>query len=183
MQADPNLDRFPPMPATVSIRRSMLHAIVACALAACGGGGGGGDPIGPPAANVVGHYTINHTGTLTGLPPITCPGDLDITSQTGSSFSGTITITATEECQAIAGSGMVNGTVTSTGALTFTITITNLEELLEEAGCEIVGGDPTFTGSAGASGIIASRTISLSCVLEGGTLDTNFEYTISGPKT
>ena len=172
------------MPANASTRKGLLHAAAACALAACGGGGGGGDPIGPPAANVVGHYAINHTGTLTGLPqPITCPGDLDITSQTGTSFSGTITITATEACQEIAGSGTVSGTVTSTGALTFTITITNLEELLETAGCEIVGGDPTFTGSAGAAGIIASRTISLSCVIEGGTLETDFEYQISGPKT
>ncbi|HEU4464775.1 MAG TPA: hypothetical protein VFS53_07005 [Gemmatimonadota bacterium] len=171
------------MPAKANIREGLVHAVAALAIVACGGGGGGGDPIGPPAANVVGHYAINHTGTLTGLPPITCPGELDITSQTGTSFSGTITITATEACQEIAGSGMVSGTVTSTGALSFTITITNLEELLEQAGCEIVGGDQTFTGSAGASGIIASRTISLSCVLEGGTLETDFEYTISGPKT
>jgi hypothetical protein len=46
-----------------------------------------------------------------------------------------------------------------------------------------VGGDPTFTGSAGTAGISASRTISLSCVIEGGTLETDFEYTIAGPKT
>ena len=183
MQAIANQDRFPPMPAKATIRTRLIHAVAALALAACGGGGGGGDPIGPPAANVVGHYAINHTGTITGLPPITCPGELDITSQTGTSFSGTITITDTEECQEIAGSGMVSGTVTSTGALTFTITITNLEELLETAGCEIIGGDPAFTGSAGASGIIASRTISLRCVIEGGTLETNFEYVISGPRT
>lgn len=165
------------------IRKAMIRVIATCGLAACGGGGGGGDPIGPPAANVVGHYTITHTGTLTGLPPITCAGELNITTQNGTAFSGTITISATPECQQIAGSGMISGTVTSTGALTFTITIDNLEELLEAAGCEIVGGDPTFTGSAGAAGIIASRTISLSCVIEGGTLDTDFEYTISGPKT
>jgi hypothetical protein len=183
MQAIANQDRFPRMKANVTIRRGLVHAVAALALAACGGGGGGGDPTGPPAANIVGHYAINHTGTLTGLPPITCPGDLDITSQTGTSFSGTITITATEECQGIAGSGMVSGTVTSTGALTFTITITNLEALLEQAGCAIVGGDPTFTGSAGAAGIIASRTITLSCAIEGGTFETDFEYMISGPKT
>lgn len=182
MQAIANQDRFPPMPANDTILKSLALAVAALASAACGGSGGG-DPLGPPAANVVGHYAINHTGTLTGLPPITCPGALDITSQTGTSFSGTITITATQECAEIAGSGMVSGTVTSTGALTFTITITNLEDLLEQAGCEIVGGDAAFTGSAGASGIIASRTISLSCVLEGGTLETDFEYMISGPKT
>jgi hypothetical protein len=162
--------------------RWALWGVVSACLA-CGGGGGGG-PTGNPAANIVGHYEITHTGTITGFPaPISCPGDLDITSQTGSSFSGTITITATEDCQGIAGSGNVSGTVTSGGALDFTITISNLEGLLEAAGCDIVGGDPTFTGSAGTAGIIASRTIALRCEIEGGILDTNFEYTISGPKT
>jgi hypothetical protein len=77
----------------------------------------------------------------------------------------------------------VSGNVTSGGALTFTITIQNLEMLLETAGCEIVGGDPTFTGSAGMAGISASRTISLSCDIQGGVLETDFEYTISGPRT
>lgn len=149
---------------------------------ACGGGGGGG-PTDTPAANVVGHYSITHTGTLTGLPAISCPGELDIPSQTGTSFMGTITITATAECQQLAGAGAISGNVTSSGALTFTITITNLEALLEAAGCEIVGGDPTFTGSAGMAGISASRTISLRCEIEGGILETDFEYTISGPRT
>ena len=158
-------------------------AWIAAASLACGGGGGDNDPTGPPAANVVGHYAITHTGTLTGLPPIECPGDLNITNQTGNSFSGTITITATAECEGIAGSGNVSGTVTSGGALDFTITISELEEILEAAGCDIVGGDATFTGTAGTAGIFASRTIALRCDVEGGTLDTNFEYTISGPKT
>ena len=155
----------------------------AAACLACGGGGGDNDPTGPPAANVVGHYAITHTGTLTGLPPIECPGDLNITNQTGNAFSGTITITATAECEGIAGSGNVSGTVTSGGARDFTISISNLEDILEAAGCDIVGGDPTFTGTAGPAGIFASRTIALRCDIEGGTLDTNFEYTISGPKT
>jgi hypothetical protein len=164
-------------------RMLSVLAWLAAASLACGGGGGGGDPTGPPAANVVGHYAITHTGTLTALPPIECPGDLNITNQTGNSFSGTITITATAECEGIAGEGNVSGTVTSGGALDFTITISNLEDILEAAGCDIVGGDPTFTGTAGTAGIFASRTIALRCDIEGGTLDTNFEYTISGPKT
>ena len=162
-------------------RGAFLVAIAYLGIA-CGGGGGGG-PTDTPAANVVGHYSITHTGTLSGLSAVSCPGELDIPSQTGTSFMGTITITATAECQQLAGAGAISGTVTSSGALTFTITITNLEALLEAAGCEIVGGDPTFTGSAGMAGISASRTISLSCEIEGGTLETDFEYTISGPRT
>lgn len=165
------------------ITRTMIGVATVFASLACGGGGGGG-PTGMPAANVVGHYSITHTGTLAGLGELaSCPGELDITSQTGTSFSGTITITATEECQQLAGSGTISGTVTSGGALTFTITISNLEALLEAAGCEIVGGDPTFTGSAGTAGISAGRTISLRCDIEGGVLETDFEYTIAGPKT
>jgi hypothetical protein len=164
------------------ITRTVVWVAVASGSLACGSGGGGG-PTDTPAANVVGHYSITHFGTLSGLPTISCPGELDITSQTGTSFTGTITVTATVDCQELAGSGTVSGTVTSGGALTFTITITNLEELLEAAGCEIVGGDPTFTGSAGTAGISASRTISLRCDIEGGVLETDFEYTIAGPKT
>ena len=154
---------------------------VAAALLACGGGGGG--PTGMPAANVVGHYTVTHTGVLAGLEAISCPGELDITNQTGTSFSGTVTVEAVGDCLGLAGSGSISGTVTSGGALTFTITIASLEELLEALACEIVGGDPTFTGSAGTAGISASRTIALSCDIQGGTLETDFEYTISGPKT
>jgi hypothetical protein len=160
--------------------------VLICAAAvslACGGGGGNGGPTGTPSANVVGHYSITHTGSLPGLEAISCPGDLDITSQTGNTFSGTITINAVGDCQTLAGTGAVSGTVTSSGAVTFAITISNLEQLLETAGCDIVGGDPMFTGSAGTAGISASRTISLSCEIEGDTLDIDFEYTIAGPRT
>lgn len=156
--------------------------LLAAGTLACGGGGGGG-PTDTPTADVVGHYSITHTGSLPGIEAISCPGDLDITSQTGTAFSGTITINAVGDCQGLAGSGAVSGNVTSTGTLTFTITIQNLEALLEAAGCEIVGGDPTFTGSAGMAGISASRTISLRCDIQGGVLETDFEYTISGPRT
>jgi len=163
-----------------------IGAGLICAAAvslACGGGGGNGGPTGTPSANVVGHYSVTHTGSLPGLEAISCPGDLDITSQTGNAFAGTITINAVGDCQTLAGSGAVSGTVTSSGAVTFAITISNLEELLEAAGCDIVGGDPMFTGSAGTAGISASRTISLSCEIEGGPLDIDFEYTIAGPRT
>jgi hypothetical protein len=158
-------------------------ALLAALMLACGGGGGNGGPTDTPSANVVGHYSITHTGSLPGIEAISCPGDLDITSQTGTAFSGTITVNAVGDCQTLAGSGAVSGNVTSGGALTFTITIQNLEMLLEAAGCEIVGGDPMFTGSAGMAGISASRTISLSCDIQGGVLETDFEYTISGPRT
>ncbi|HJU87517.1 MAG TPA: hypothetical protein VJ788_09125 [Gemmatimonadota bacterium] len=170
------------MPAKTALSRGLTAGAALCLLTACGGGGGG-DPTGPPAANIVGHYSVTHTGTLAGSEVASCPGEIDVTSQTGSSFSGTISIAAASECEGLAGEGAISGTVSSSGALSFTVTITNLEELLELIGCEIVGGDPTFTGSAGTAGISASRTIELSCEIEGGTLETVFEYTIVGPKT
>ncbi|HET6362055.1 MAG TPA: hypothetical protein VFH11_08355 [Gemmatimonadota bacterium] len=161
----------------------LFHAAAALALAACGGGGGGGDPIGPPAANIVGHYTVTHSGTLSGLSAISCPGEIDITNQTGNSFSGTISVNVTTECEGLAGSGTINGTVTSGGAFEATITIPALNGLLESLNCTITGGDPAFTGSAGTAGISASRTIELSCEIEGDTLETTLEYTVAGPRT
>ncbi|HJR53618.1 MAG TPA: hypothetical protein VJ982_07870 [Gemmatimonadota bacterium] len=172
------------MPGTATIRSSLVLGTAALALAACGGGGGGGgDPIGPPAANIVGHYTVTHTGTLSGLPAISCPGDIDITNQTGNSFSGTISVDVTTGCEGFAGSGTIDGTLTTGGAFEATITIPALNELLASLNCTIVGGDSTFTGSAGTAGISAGRSVDLNCEIEGGTLETTLEYTVVGPKT
>jgi hypothetical protein len=171
------------MSAAPRIRCRWRHAVTALVLAACGGGGGGGDPTGPPAATILGHYSVTHTGTLSGLPAVSCPGEINITNQTGNSFSGTISITATGECAELAGSGTINGTVSTSGSFDATITIPALVTLLESLGCTIVGGDPTFTGSAGTAGISASRTVELVCEIEGGPLETTFEYSVVGPKT
>lgn len=78
---------------------------------------------------------------------------------------------------------MITGTVTSEGTLSFSITLDTLLEALEVFGCEIVGGEPVFTGSAGAAGISAQRTMRLQCDAEGGPFETDFEYSIVGPKT
>lgn len=163
----------------------MLSARVwfAAACLACGGGGGS-DPTGPPVASIVGHYSVTHTGTLSGLPAVSCPGEINITNQTViNSFSGTISISPIGECVDIAGSGTINGTVSTTGSIEATITIPALIAFLESLNCTIRGGDPTFTGSAGTAGISASRTLELRCELEGGTLDTTFEYSVVGPKS
>jgi hypothetical protein len=165
----------------MKLMRSLTCIGTAVLATACSGGGGG--PTGVPAVNVVGHYAVIHRGTLSGFDTVSCPGELDIPSQNGSSFSGTITITATADCQALAGSGAINGTVTSGGTLTFTITISSLEELLEAAGCEILSPGTTFTGTATTTGINASRTISLRCDVDGTLIEADFVYVISGLKT
>jgi hypothetical protein len=167
------------MPIKATVKGTLVW--VTAAVLACGGGGG---PTGVPATNVVGHYSITHTGTLVGFEAVSCLGVLDITSQTGNSFSGTITITATGDCQALAGQGTINGTVASSGAVTFTVSISSLDELLQAAQCDIVSGSPTFTGTATTTGISATRTNFIHCDIEGGgVIEGDFVYTISGPKT
>ena len=182
MQVVAKVHRFPSMHGETAIRKRLFQLAAGVLVAACGGGGGGG-PTGPPTANIVGHYSVTHTGTLSGLPAVSCPGEINITSQTGSSFSGTISITATEDCQGVAGSGTITGVLTNGGSFDATITVPSLDALLESLSCTIVGGDPDFSGSAGTAGITASRTIELTCDIEGGTLETVFEYMVAGPKT
>lgn len=155
---------------------------VAGALA-CGGGGGGG-PMGVPTSDVRGHYTITHNGTIVGTGALSCPGEIDITTQDGSAFSGTITITDTAECQGVSSVGTITGTVSSGGAVSFTVSIPFLDVLLEAAGCTILSGGTTFTGTVTTVVISASRTNRLSCEIEPGTLvELDLVYTISGPKT
>lgn len=136
--------------------------------------------MGPPADNIVGHYAVTHTVILGGVPASSCPGELDITNQNGSSFSGTISISNTQQCQAVAASGTISGSVTSGGALTFTISITTIDDLLDFFGCEIVGGGETFTGTATTTGLTATRSNELECSDGSGG---DAAYTIAGSKT
>lgn len=161
---------------------SALLLALAGALA-CGGGGGGG-PTGVPTGDIRGHYSITHNGSIVGTGALSCPGDLDITTQDGTSFSGTISITDTAECQGVSSVGTISGTVSSNGAVSFTVSIPFLDVLLEAAGCTILSGGTTFTGSVTTVVISASRTNRLSCEIEPGMfVELDLVYTISGPKT
>lgn len=163
-------------------RATIAVPLVAAALA-CGGGGGGG-PVGVPTGDIRGHYTITHNGSIVGTGALTCPGLLDITTQDGTSFSGTISITETAECQGVASQGTISGTVSSTGAVTFTVSIPFLDGLLEAAGCTILSGGTTFTGTVTTVVFSATRTNRLRCEVEPGQfLEVDLVYTISGPRT
>jgi hypothetical protein len=156
--------------------------LIAAATLACGGGGGG--PTGVPTGDIRGHYTITHNGSIVGTGALSCPGLLDITTQDGTSFSGTITITETPECQGVASQGTISGTVSSGGAVTFTVSIPFLDALLEAAGCTILSGGTTFTGTVTTVVFSATRTNRLRCEVEPGQfLEVDLVYTISGPKT
>ena len=117
-------------------RGALVGAWVAMA---CGGGDGGG-PTGVPTGDIRGHYTITHNGSIVGTGALSCPGLLDITTQDGTAFSGTISITETPECEGVASEGTISGTVSSGGAVTFTVSIPFLDGLLDAAGCTILSG-------------------------------------------
>lgn len=166
-----------------SVLSGILPGILGLTLA-CSGGGGGGGPMGTPVEDIRGQYTITHQGEIVGVGTLACPGLLIITTQEGTSFSGTITIAETQDCQGVQDQGTISGTVSSAGVLTFTITIPFLDALLEIAGCEIVSGGSTFTGTATTTGLSATRTNRLNCEVEPGSfIEVDLVYTISGSKT
>jgi hypothetical protein len=157
--------------------------LLICAAAVsltCGGGGGNGGPTGTPSANVVGHYSVTHAVFLGGVPAGSCPGELDITTQNDEMFSGTISISDTPACEAIASSGTISGTVTSGGSVMFTVTLSVIEDLLSAFGCVPVSGGETFTGTVTTTVLSATRTNQLQCT-DGSGGDAS--YTISGPRT
>lgn len=159
-------------------------ALVGAWVALACGGGDGGDPTGLPTGDIRGHYTITHNGSIVGTGALSCPGLLDITTQEGTSFSGTITITETTECQGVASQGTISGTVSSGGATTFTVSIPFLDGLLEAAGCTILSGGTTFTGTVTTVVFAGTRTNRLRCEVEPGSfIEVDLVYTISGPKT
>lgn len=168
------------MKSGIVTRGALVGAWVAMA---CGGGDGGG-PTGVPTGDIRGHYTITHNGSIVGTGTLSCPGDLDITTQDGTSFSGTITITETAGCEGVASQGTISGTVSSAGAMTFTVSIPFLDALLEAAGCTILSGGTTFTGTVTTVVFSGTRTNRLRCEVEPGSfIEVDLVYTISGPKT
>lgn len=168
------------MPSYIIYRKALLWSTI-LTVVACSGGGGGGGPMGTPVDDIQGMYAVVHTLRLNAVNVAECAGVLDITSQSGSIFSGTISISGTGNCQEFASQGALNGTVSSSGALSFTISLSALDDLLAAASCEIVGGSETFTGTATTTGVSATRTNTLRCEVEPGVfLNLEAVYTVSG---
>lgn len=162
----------------VILRKSLLCSTILAAVA-CSGGGGGGGPMGTPIGDIRGNYAVTHTLSL-GLGSISCPGALSVTNQTGTDFSGTISISDVEGCEGVASQGTISGTVTSQGVLMFTVTLPIIDVLLDLSGCEIVGGSTTFSGTATSAGLSAARVNQLECPDGSGG---QIAYTIAGQKT
>jgi hypothetical protein len=157
-------------------RKSMLVIAVA---AGCSGGGGGGGPVGPPSGNMEGTYAVTHTLVVAGLGTVVCQG-VAVLTQTGTSFSGTISITSEQECDDFVSQGTMSGTVTTSGTLTFTVSLPIVEGII--AGCQVLSGGPTFSGTASASSFTATRTNRIRCDLE-PPLEVDIAYTIVGQKS
>lgn len=136
--------------------------------------------MGTPIGDIRGSYAVTHTLSLEGLGFISCPGTLNVTTQTGTAFSGTISISDVEGCEGVASQGTITGTVTSQGVLMFTVTLPIIESLLDLSGCEIVGGSTTFSGTATSTGLSATRMNQLECPDGSGG---QVAYTVSGQKT
>ena len=163
----------------VILRKTLLCSTILAAVA-CSGGGGGGGPMGTPIGDIRGNYAVTHTLSLEGLGVISCPGALSVTNQTGTDFSGTISISDVEGCEGVASQGTISGTVTSQGVLMFTVTLPIIEALLDLSGCEIVGGSTTFSGTATSTGLSATRVNQLECPDGSGG---QVAYMIAGQKT
>ena len=154
-------------------------------LAGCGGSGGSGNggPTGPPA-DLRGTYAVEHTFNLVGAGPITeepCAGTLVIENQSGSSFSGTMTVDAVGEC---VGFGGVIGTVSgSVAGSQITFTVSGIQDPLAALGCAITGGAESFSGTVTTTRIEASRRIEGECMLGDETIVAQVVWEIDGTKT
>ncbi len=159
-----------------------MRALLALGIlgSACGGGGGGG-PIAPPVS-VTGTYAVEHTFLLEGLP-ITeqpCTGTLEISEQTGNTFSGTVTLDPVGECAGIGGEGQVSGTL---GGSQVSLTISGIDDPLAALQCAITGGVAAHTGTISSTTISVSRQIEGSCTIGGETIDVQVVWQIEGTKT
>lgn len=134
--------------------------------------------MGVPTGNVAGTYAISHTLSAEGIGALICPGLLVLT-QEGNSFSGTISVTAGQDCEDFVSQGPVSGTVSSTGAVTFTVTLPILVGLIGQ--CEILSGGETFVGTATSTTFSGTRTNVVRC--EAVAFEGEISYMISGQKT
>ena len=163
-----------------ALQKALACVTAACLLSACGGGGGGG-PTGTPVDDIAGSYMATLTLVVEGLGNFSCPGTMTIT-QTGNSFSGSISVTGAGDCAQFNSQGTLSGTVTSEGVVAFAVSLPIVEGLI--AGCEILSGVTTFTGTSTTTGITATRTNRVRCPIdEDSVFEGDFTFTISGTKT
>lgn len=126
------------------ISRWALLLLVPLVVAGCDGD----DPAGIDSG-IAGNYNAEWTATLSaaglGTYTLSCPGTLNVSSFTTSTFTGTFAVKAQgENCDDASGSfqGEIVG-----NQMTLTVNGNSLNQILEGAGCTIVTGTGVFSGT------------------------------------
>lgn len=143
--------------------------VVASGCAGEGGGGGGPTAPGPTVPAILGTYTGPAFWTQTFQNQLgdsvvfRCPGNLAITQQTETSFSGSYVIEQSVDCDRSTGL-VVAGTVAQT-AVTFQLQPAGPERNIFEgiSGCQSVTAEETFRGSIMANQLQAASQAMVEC--------------------
>jgi len=127
-------------------------------LAACGD-----DPTGPAVGTYDGTWTVTVEGP--GLEPTidVCGGSVTVTEQSGSTFEGTFSQAASEDCDAA--SGFVTGTITPEGEVSLLLGASGGggPGFEESTGCTILSADGWYTGSWAATTLAFETSLTAVC--------------------
>jgi hypothetical protein len=135
-------------------------------------------PTGPTFPAIAGTYALTVSYAIVRVDTgahltLTCPGTLT-TTQTGGAFAGSFTFTQTADCDGRITGQIVNGTVTTDGAIGFDLSGNGSPDFIPSSlGCTLGGGSTHFSGTASASILDAKTgTARVNCAADsGGALD------------
>lgn len=155
-------------------------------LLGCGGGEEGGGMTAPEIPNIEGSYAGDWTLTVedreTGeSATATCPGSINVDSQSSGSFSGSYLMEAAGDCDT-SDSGTVDGEVRSDGGVNLTLgsgsgSSADFEDI---TGCTVTSGDSQLTGSVNGSMNIDAQFFADCPDGSGGTFETRWVFEFSG---
>lgn len=167
-----------------NLTRRAFPLAVAAALLACGDDDGGPATI----PDVTGLYTVTYYFEFVqggARSDFSCPGAIDITTQTGETIRGTFSLTPQGDCRASAQEDIFVGTVTVDG----TVTINNLfvgnfggfqdpDGLVQGGACELFDGSGPVVGTISGDRLQAQASTEIECwPSQGGKLV--FEVTLA----
>lgn len=163
-----------------------LMLAVSGLLVGCGGGESGEGITGPTIPNIVGSYSGDWSLTVedqeTGdSATASCPGSVNVDSQSQGSFSGSYRIDAAGDCDT-SDSGTVAGEVRSDGGVNLSLgsasgSSSDFEEI---TGCTVTSGDSQLTGSVNGSMSIDAQFYADCPDGSGGTFPTRWVMRFSG---
>jgi hypothetical protein len=154
-----------------------LTLALATALAiACGDGDG---PTGNGSIrDVTGVYAVTIMMTVEGQTA-SCPATVEITSQSGSSFSGTYDIPASANCTSDAGT--FAGTIDANGRISIPGLFADVLGVEDEPGCDLLG-NTTFNGTASETSFTMQATGTVRCDFGGEVITADVTVVLTGTK-